>query len=478
MLDDALEAIQGLDNYTKEHRMEFYKPYDYQLAFHSAKGHGTNSPAKQRGLMAANQIGKTRSGAEETAMHLTGLYPEWWQGERFSHAVQCLVASNTNETTRDRCQGEMFGDPTDEKLLGTGSVPKHLIGEKVRKPGVPNAYDSILIKHTSGGWSKAYFRAYEQGPKKFMGYRNDVTWADEEPPLLIWTQMLRGTISTDGIIYVTFTPEEGMTQVVAGFINDLKEGQALIRATWDDAPHLTAELKDQKLQQLPEHERAMRARGEPLMGSGLVFPISEEILSVEPFEIPLHFARINGIDFGWDHPFACAFIAVDRDSDTVYIYDGYRKRQTLPPMHAAAIKARGDWIPTVWPHDGLNTDKQSGKPLRDVYSENGVNMHHQMFTNPPPVGEQEGKGGNSPEVGIIEMLTMMETGRFKVFTTVKPFWEEFRMYHRKSDGKIVALNDDFICAVRHAVMMRRHATTKSVRAPVQHISAGISNWGN
>jgi hypothetical protein len=36
--------------------------------------------ARERLLMAGNQLGKTLAGAFEMAMHLTGVYPPWWTG--------------------------------------------------------------------------------------------------------------------------------------------------------------------------------------------------------------------------------------------------------------------------------------------------------------------------------------------------------------------------------------------------------------
>ncbi len=473
-LGEILLAHQELKDHEKFNKLEFYKPYDYQKAFHYAAD-SKGQLAKQRALMAANQIGKTFSGAMETAMHLTGIYPKEWSGHRTLKPVEWLIASTTNETTRDRCQRELFGEPTDDAQMGTGAVPKQLIGERTRKPGVPNAYDSALVKHVSGGWSKCYFRAYEQGAKKFMGYRIDGGWGDEEPPADVWSQMLRGTFATDGILYITFTPEEGVTEVVHQFVNDLKPGQSLIRAGWDDAPHMTEEKRTQKMGAIPAHEREMRTRGIPLMGSGLVYPVSEDMIRVDPFEIPSHWPRIHGVDFGWEHPATLVCVAWNRDQDTVYVYDAWSQSRALTEVHAQAVKSRGDWIPVSWPHDGMKHDPKSGKPMADVYRSMGVNMHLNPFSNPPSPGQKEGQGGNGVEVGIQEILSRMETGRFKVFSHLKNWFDEWRMYHRKN-GEIVKLNDDLMDATRYAVMMRRFAMTKPVRAKQQQSYAGLSNW--
>jgi hypothetical protein len=67
-------------------------------------------------------------------------------------------------------------------------------------------------------------------------------------------------------------------------------------------------------------------------------------------------------------------------------------------------------------------------------------------------------GGVSVEAGLMEMLSRMETGRFKVFKELNDRFEEFRLYHRK-DGKVVKERDDLMSATRYAVMMLRDAKT-------------------
>ena len=58
----------------------------------------------------------------------------------------------------------------------------------------------------------------------------------------------------------------------------------------------------------------------------------------------------------------------------------------------------------------------------------------------------------------MDMLDRMKTGRFKVFSHLNDWFEEFRLYHRK-DGKVVKLGDDLLTATRYALMMLRYADT-------------------
>ena len=479
-----LELINQLDRRRETNRLDYYKPYAWQEKFHNALGHQTEKPAVEKAAICANQIGKTLSAAHEVAMHLTGIYPDWYKGIRFRIPVDWVVAGVTNEVTRDICQNELFGDPKDDKKLGTGSVPRHLIGKVTRKPGVPNALETVQVRHVSGRWSAANFKCYEQGPKKFMGIRANGGWLDEEPPQEILSQVRRSVFSKNpSLILMTFTPEEGATQIVTQLLDAPAKGQAVIRAGWDDAPHMTEEVKAQKLATIPEHERDMRTKGVPFAGAGMIFPFTEERLVVDPFDIPRHWPQIIGLDFGTDHPAGAARLAWDRDNDITYLISEYKERRAIPAVHASAIlKWNGGnarWIPVAWPHDGLNTEKSTGDELRKSYSDEGLNMLPARATNPPDwrQGQTEGQGGNSLEASILAMYERMETGRWKVFRTCREWLGEQRMYHRDLHGKVVKINDDLISASRTAHMMLRHARTETVKQRAQITTAGVSNWG-
>lgn len=309
-----------------------------------------------------------------------------------------------------------------------------------------------------------------------MGLRAEVSWCDEEPPGDILSQLRRAAFSwVKSVILLTMTPEEGMTETVVQFLQNPQRGQAVIRATWDDAPHMTPEVREAKLATIPKLQRDMRTKGIPFMGSGMVFPYPEEQILVEDIQVQDWWPRICGVDFGIDHNFAAVWVAWDRDNDCIYVYDVYCVDDKSMPDHVSVIKSHGEWIPVVWPHDGLQREKSSGKPLADLYRDEGANMRIEPFSNPPAPGQKEGEGGNSVEFGIKEMQHRMETGRFKVVRRVKDWWDEFRMYHRK-DGKIVPVNDDVMSATRYAALSVRHAITRPVRTRRSVPVAGVSDW--
>lgn len=234
-------------------------------------------------------------------------------------------------------------------------------------------------------------------------------------------------------------------------IKALHPDRGVIIATIDDAEHFTVEEREQIVRSYPAHERDARTRGIPTMGSGRIFPIEEALISTTPIPIPKHWAQINGLDFGWDHPFGAVNLAWDRDADCIYVTKGIRQREATPVLHAASIKPWGDWIPCAWPHDGYQHDKGSGDQLAEQYRKQGLNMLPEHATH--------AEGGFGVEAGLMEMLDRMQTGRFKVFSTFGEWFEEFRLYHRM-DGKIVKLRDDLMSATRIGVMMLREAITE------------------
>jgi phage terminase large subunit-like protein len=283
-------------------------------------------------------------------------------------------------------------------------------------------------------------------------------WFDEEPPSDIYSEGLTRTNATKGITYITATPLLGMTDVVSLFFPEPRgRDRNLVMMDIEEVEHYSPEEVERVIAGYLPHEREARSKGIPILGSGRVFNVPEELISIQPFDIPKHWPQIGGIDFGWDHPTACVWAAHDRDSDVLYITHAYGARETTPIVHASAMKARGDWIPWAWPHDGYIHDKQSGMQIAEAYKREGIRMLHTHSTF------MDGSWGL--EAGVMDLLDRMQSGRLKVFEHLEPWWAEYRLYHRK-DGRIVKERDDFMSATRYLLMMLRFARTGgSLRFP-------------
>lgn len=432
-----------------KNKLSRYKPYVKQQEFH-------NAPFRERLYMACNQGGKTYSSSYEIAMHLTGLYPEWWNGKRWNRAVTGWALGQSMQSTRDTIQRLLIGRPGD---WGTGTIPDDRIIEIKRAQGVADSVDCIFVRHISGGISRLYLKSCEQGREKLQGETLDFAAIDEEPPLDIYTEVLTRTNATKGIVWITFTPLLGMSDVVGRFLLEQNPDRTVINMTIDDVEHYSPEERARIIASYPAHERDARAKGIPTMGSGLIFPVDENAITVEPFALPDIWPRICGIDFGWDHKTAIVWLAWDRDTDTVYLYDSVAMTQTIPKDIAPLIIQRGSWVPCAWPHDGLQHDKGSGIQLAEQYRQQGVNMLHEM-AQMPETGDENGYkvSRTSVEATVLEMLHRMQTGRWKVFKNQLDWLQERRLYHRV-DGKICKERDDLISASRYAMMMLRYSTT-------------------
>jgi phage terminase large subunit-like protein len=443
---ELYDLLKLKDIRDRRNRLAAYAPYAKQREFHAA-----GSQYRERLFMAGNQLGKTYSGAYEMAMHLTGRYPDWWTGKRYPYAIRAMCGSESGELTRKGVQRLLLGPPEIRSEWGTGAIPFDALRDTSMKQGVPDAVASAVVRHVSGEDSVIQFNSYDQGRTKWQADTVHEVWFDEEPPMPIYTEGLTRTNATGGGVFVTFTPLLGMSDVVKRFLLDKPAGTNVTNMTISDAEHYTPEQAAAIIATYPEHEREARAKGIPILGSGRVFPIVEDGIKVNAFPIPAHWPRIVGLDFGIDHPTAAVWMAWDRDADVLYVTDAYRVKDQSILIHAASIKARGDWVPVSWPHDGLQRDKGSGEQLATQYRNNGLNLLKERATFPD--------GSNGLEAGVAEMLARMQTQRLKVFAHLGDWFEEFRLYHRK-DGQIVKQTDDLMSATRYAMMMRRFAKTQ------------------
>ena len=182
---------------------------------------GAGNKYRERCFLAANRVGKTTCGSYEVTCHLTGLYPDWWEGKRFSHPVRVWSCGRRNETCRDIVQSSLLGpvayDNMRKVLAGTGMIPGYLIGRVTWKRGVDDLTDTVKVQHVSGGWSTLGMKSYEQGRGSFEGTSQHVIWLDEEAPMDVYGECLIRLMTTQGILLLTFTPLEGITETVQQF---------------------------------------------------------------------------------------------------------------------------------------------------------------------------------------------------------------------------------------------------------------------
>lgn len=451
-------ALEALAKINAESKLYTYYPdtgalrrelYAKHMAFFRL---GATHPI--RCFMAANRVGKTEGGGGyEMVLHLTGRYPDWWEGSWFDAPVRAWAAGDTGKSVRDILQDKLLGP---YGKFGTGLIPAEDIVKWTPKSGVPQAVDTLTVKHYDrdgnyDGDSVMSFKSYDQGREAFQGTEQDVIWLDEESNESIRSECILRLMTTDGLLIETFTPLRGLTPLVMQYmpksgdndsadIGDLEggiyvtEGKALVMAGWDDVPHLSEPQKKLMLDNTPPYLRDARSKGIPSLGAGAIYPIEESEITVADFPIPDHWVRLYGMDVGWNRT-AAVWGAWDRDSDTIYLYAEHYRGQAEPSIHADAIKARGK-IP------GEIDPAARGRGQRDG---------EQLFQNYKDLGLTLNPANNGIEAGLLDVWQRLSTGRLKVFKSLSNWRAEYRIYRRDEKGRIVKENDHIMDATRYLI---------------------------
>jgi phage terminase large subunit-like protein len=458
LAEERRRARNKIDRYFLAEGDRRRELYPKQIEFFEA-----GARYKERLFMAANRVGKSQAGAFETTCHLTGIYPDWWTGRRFPKRNEGWACGTNNETTRNIVQIELLGALD---ALGTGMIPGDLIVHVSRRQnGLQGSIEGAWIKHASGGTSHVAFKTYEQGRKSFEGTGKDWIWWDEEPPLDIYTEGLYRTITTQGIMLTTFTPLQGMSDVVKSFVEPEEAARAykwFVQAGWKDVPHLDENEKRVLLATTPAYQIAARTEGEPSLGAGAIYPLPESDVRVDPFPVPPTWPRVFALDVGWRRT-AALWMARNPENAQLFFYDEHYQSQGEPASHAAAIKARGDWIAGVIDPAARGRSVIDGRELLQMYYDLGLNL---------------APAANAVEAGILEVWQLLVSGQLKVMANCQNWFSEFRKYHRDEQGRIVKKDDHLMDACRYLIASARPLmTTKPVARPA-HDAGGAPRGGS
>lgn len=456
----SLDKLQAIAAYQRTHRIQYLFPptgplrrelYPRHMEFFRA-----GAVRRTRCFLAGNRVGKSVSGCAETVYHLTGQYPRWWPGKKFVRPVKAWVCGLTNTKVRGSLQAELCGQITRDKKaganqvfgLGTGLLPAESILYTRPKAGIPDAFDMVHVRHVSGGTSVLLFKSYDQGVDSFSAEKVDVIHLDEEPGKDIYTECLVRTMTTGGIVMITATPLLGMTELMVELmeayrtqppLTERSSATYVVMAGWDDAPHLSEQAKTELESQIPAYQRDARMRGIPQLGSGAIYPIEESAISVPPFEVPGHWPRSWAMDVG--NNTAVLWGTQDRNTGIYYLYREYFRAgglEAVPPsVHAAAIKGprdRDKWMPGVVDPAARGRSQTDGQRLLQMYEDLGLDIA-------PAI--------NAVDSGLQQVFDAYSTGQLKVFASLSRFWEEFRLYQRDKNGKVVKKHDHLMDAKRY-----------------------------
>jgi len=210
----------------------------------------------------------------------------------------------------------------------------------------------------------------------------------------------------------------------------------VVMATWDDVPHLSEAVKKELWESIPPYQRDARSKGVPQLGSGAIYPVPEDDVTIADFPIPDHWPRCYALDVGWNKT-AAVWGALDREDGTVYLYSEHYRGLAEPVVHAEAIKSRGSWIPSVIDPAARGRSQKDGDQLLQIYKDLGLDIS---------------PANNAVEAGIHAVWMRLSGGKLKVFKSLQNWLEEFRIYRRDKDGKIVKDKDHLMDTTRYLIM--------------------------
>lgn len=228
---------------------------------------------------------------------------------------------------------------------------------------------------------------------------------------------------------------------------EISPSKYLVQAGWDDVPHLDEKAKAELLASTPPHLREARSQGIPSMSAGAIYPVPIVDIEVSPFPIPKHWPRGYALDVGWKCT-AALWGAKDPDSGVLYLYAEHYRGHELPAVHAAAIKARGDWIKGAIDPAARGRAQRDGEKLIAEYENLGLKL---VVAN------------NEVHAALDAIWELLVTGRIKVFSTLQSWKAEYRLYRRDEHGQIVKDFDHLMDAFRY--LIRTWDAIAAVQAP-------------
>lgn len=418
---------------------------------------------QKRYLIAGNRVGKTLSAAVEVTYHITGLYPDWWEGHRFDAHNDWWVVADSSDTVRNNLQRLLLGNVGE---FGTGLIPANTIDFETLKDAKKQDTNvgKFRVRHIDGSYSTITFKSYEQGRDKFQSDAVSV-WLDEEPPLDIYSECVTRTLTGTNILLCTFTPLNGFSPLINLLFpdgdytqeGDLGSGRHLTRIAMDDVSHLSPEKIAEMLAEYPEWQRRARRFGFPVIEAGAIFPYDEETYVISPIRIPDHWERGYGLDTG--NRTAAVWVARDPETNIYYAYGEHFTKNEQVPVNASAIKSKGIGLCGAVDTAGNAVSPTDLQSLRRLYEKEGLELVN---------------ANKAVTTGILFLQSLFQEGRLKIFSTLTGLLKEIRSYRMEENKKtgvvkIVKVGDDRIDALRYAIM-----TENVIRPKKKAINTSLS----
>ena len=499
-MDHLRELAISIQEDMQYNQLKYFRPFDHQRKFFRTGN------SERRGILAANRIGKTVSTCFETAMHLTGQYPEWWDGKRYNKPITAMVAGEGWQQVAMVLQNELLGSQ-DVKItdqLGTGAIPRDsIVFDTMRNDGA-NCL-GVEIKHTSGANSYLLFANYTQEVRQMQGFKLNLAVFDEQPPDDFFSEIVTRTATTQGQVLCSFTPLKGLNGLVSKFWHQ-EEGYEHIRVSWDDVPEydpwgepfLLNETRKQLERDYLPHERDARRNGVPVMGKGAVFQIRNwPTYKTGDYDFRntsgLH--RVIALDLGLVNDktvISLMYWHPEEQEAWLHTQIVVKGTEEANPMNYIQHLMRPEVFgtPIVLPPDAGTPGRytMNSMSIRQLFEQYELNVHPDPIMNPP---DDQGRRTNHKSFGINTMRQMLELGTLHVNENCVEFLREAQNYYADDKGRF-SDPDDCIDSARYALLgclqgwceqwdgrgpqARFNAAKQSVRQSLANKDTERSDW--
>ena len=290
-----------------------YQPLPAPKRFHA-------SQAKNRWFFGGNRSGKSEASiGYDLCSYALGLHPY----RKTPKNATIWAAANSW--------------PLVGKLLWSEKIKAYLPATQIKAIVWHNkAEETPKELHLANG-TRIEFKAYEQGRKAFEGRAIDAFYGDEQCKYDsegIWQEIQARLLDKNGFSAQSMTPIMFQPWLEKR-IKALPDSDEIFYANLNDnrrskGGHVDDKEIDLMIAQWPDEVKETRIKGYFAAFAGAVYKIfARDTHVIRPFKIPDDWQRYRSIDWGFNNPFVCLWLARDNDNCWYVYAEHYESRETL-----------------------------------------------------------------------------------------------------------------------------------------------------
>jgi len=340
-----------------------YKPHDKQVRFHS-------SSAKTRLYIGGNRSGKTVGGITEDIWFLMRKHP---------------YRKLPDVPIRGRIVCVDFNQGINQIIIP--KLKQWLPPSLLINGSWDDSYNSDRKLLTLTNGSTCELMTYEQKLDAFAGTSRHFVHFDEEPPYQIYRECQMRLIDTDGDMWITMTPINGMTwihdQIYEPGVNGSKPDIDVVEVNIHDNPYLKQTAIDRVLGDIEDpDEREARESGKFIQLGGLVykgFSRSKHVIEpVNPRDPEYReWGLARSMDHGFNNPTAWLWHLISPNGQHIITFAEHYAREMIVSEHARVVHEMDSQFgrvpdftvgdPAIEQRNGVN-----GTSILETYASHGI----------------------------------------------------------------------------------------------------------